>query len=150
MSNNTLSNENIFSIPIDQFEENFNNIPNNMEIIDNNEFIHKENKIKIDTSIPDYKSNKPGLDKSKKNIKEKYFGIINTIKKNEDTMNGCKYIPTTIVYSKIKDDRQIKSLTNSSKLYVCEFLNYNWKNKSKRFVVNNKIKYIELIKEMEK
>lgn len=145
MTDNSFSNENIFLIPIDQNEENSNDISNETENADDDQFILSESEIKTDTSFSD----ESDLEKKQNNLSEKYFNIVNAIKRSEDTMNECKYIPQSIAYSSIKDDREIKSLTNSSKLYVCEFLNYNWKNRTKRFVIKNKIKYIELIKKME-
>ena len=150
MIDNNFSNEDIFLVPIDQYEENSNDISNEIENVDDDQFILSESEIKTDTSFSDYKTDESGLEKSKNNLSEKYFNIVNTIKISEDIMNDHKYIPQSIAYSSIKDDREIKSLTNSSKLYVCEFLNYNWKNRTKRFVIKNKIKYIDLIKKMEK
>ena len=149
MSNYSFSNENIFTIPIDQYEDNTNNIPNEIDNTDNNPLKLNESEIKTDTSISDYKTDESDFDNSPKNISEIYFSIFNVKKRNEDYTNEYNNTPRAIAYSSIKDDKQIKSLTDSSKLYVCEFMAYNWKNKIRRFVINNKIKYIEIIKKME-
>ena len=52
----------------------------------------------------------------------------------------------TIVFSLNKGDRNIKSMTNSSKIYTSEIFKRNWKLKSKRLITKLKKKLIKQIK----
>ena len=52
-----------------------------------------------------------------------------------------------IVFSKNVNDRHIKSMTNSSKIYICEIFKQNWKLKARRLITKLKKR---LIKEYQK
>lgn len=108
---------NIFSIPIDQEEE--DNIINS-PTIPNNTISHNESQINQD--------------------------IINNNYINESNININKYnnIPWKI-FSVYKNNKN-KSVANSSKLYVTEILGYNWKIRIKKLLTRNKQKYIRIVK----
>ena len=69
----------------------------------------------------------------------------NSINQSED--NNDKNI---IIFSLNKNDRNIKSMTNSSKIYISEIFKKNWKLKSKRLITKLKIKLIKQWKNYEK
>ena len=50
---------------------------------------------------------------------------------------------TTIIFSSIKNDRNIKSMSNSSKIYISEIFKRNWKLKSRRLISKLKKKLIK-------
>ena len=50
---------------------------------------------------------------------------------------------TTIIFSSIKNDRNIKSMCNSSKIYISEIFKRNWKLKSRRLIAKLKKKLIK-------
>jgi hypothetical protein len=50
---------------------------------------------------------------------------------------------TTIIFSSIKNDRNIKSMSNSSKIYISEIFKRNWKLKSRRLIAKLKKKLIK-------
>ena len=43
---------------------------------------------------------------------------------------------STIIFSSAKNDRNIKSMSNSSKIYISEIFKRNWKLKSRRLIEN--------------
>lgn len=49
----------------------------------------------------------------------------------------------TIIFSSIKNDRNIKSMSNSSKIYISEIFKRNWKLKSRRLIAKLKKKLIK-------
>jgi len=57
------------------------------------------------------------------------------ISKSKQNRNKNK---KTIIFSSIKNDRNIKSMTNSSKIYTSEIFKKNWKLKSKRLIAKLK------------
>ena len=129
-------NENIFSIPIDYQDDNWTNFNNELNNQEKNE--NKQSKKEI--SILVYNKYQPYLNLNS-NINPKI---------SENIIKDSKFEPPAIVFSSIKNDRQMKSLANSSKLYVCEIFNYNWKHTIRKLVIYNKQKYTEKIKLMEK
>ena len=50
---------------------------------------------------------------------------------------------TTIIFSSTKNDRNIKSMSNSSKIYISEIFKRNWKLKSRRLIAKLKKKLIK-------
>jgi hypothetical protein len=50
---------------------------------------------------------------------------------------------TTIIFSSIKNDRNIKSMSNSSKIYISEIFKRNWKLKTRRLIAKLKKKLIK-------
>ena len=66
--------------------------------------------------------------------------------KSEDENND----KNIIIFSLNKNDRNIKSMTNSSKIYTSEIFKKNWKLKSKRLITKLKIKLIKQWKNFEK
>ena len=66
---------------------------------------------------------------------------LSSIDENEDVNNK-----NTIIFSLNKDDRNIKSMTNSSKIYTSDIFKRNWKLKSKRLITKLKKKLIKQIK----
>ena len=48
-----------------------------------------------------------------------------------------------IVFSKNVNDRHIKSMTNSSKIYICEIFKQNWKLKARRLITKLKKRLIK-------
>ena len=50
---------------------------------------------------------------------------------------------TTIIFSSAKNDRNIKSMSNSSKIYISEIFKRNWKLKSRRLIAKLKKKLIK-------
>ena len=66
---------------------------------------------------------------------------LSSIDENEDINNK-----NTIIFSLNKDDRNIKSMTNSSKIYTSDIFKRNWKLKSKRLITKLKKKLIKQIK----
>ena len=118
---------NIFSIPIDQEE---NEIINRSMISDN-----PQNQLKTNNNcISDIK----------------YSNILNYVNtENENTIKNYENDNSWIVFSVNKNKREIKSSANSSKFYVCEIFGHNWKSKVKKFLFNNKLKYIQHVKMMD-
>ena len=118
---------NIFSIPIDQEE---NEIINRSMISDN-----PQNQLKTNNNcISDIK----------------YSNILNYVNtENENTIKNYENDNSWIVFSVNKNKREIKSSANSSKFYVCEIFGHNWKSKVKKFLFNNKLKYIQYVKMMD-
>ena len=121
-------NDNIFSIPIDQEE---NDIINRSMISDN-----PQNQLKNNSNFVS-------------EIKRNNNKLNNIRNENENTLKNYKNNISWIVFSVNKNKREIKSSANSSKLYACEIFGYNWKFKIKKFLINNKLKYIELVKNMD-
>ena len=64
------------------------------------------------------------------------------------SINECEETndKNTIIFSSNKDDPNIKSMTNSSKIYISEIFKRNWKLKSKRLISKLKKKLIKQIK----
>ena len=118
---------NIFSIPIDQEE---NEIINRSMISDN-----PQNQLKTNNNcISDIK----------------YSNILNYVNtENENTIKNYENDNSWIVFSVNKNKREIKSSANSSQFYVCEIFGHNWKSKVKKFLFNNKLKYIQYVKMMD-
>ena len=50
---------------------------------------------------------------------------------------------TTIIFSSTKNDRNIKSMSNSSKIYISEIFKRNWKLKTRRLIAKLKKKLIK-------
>ena len=117
-------NDDIFSIPIDQEE----NEVINRSMISNN----PKNKLKTIYNIV--------LNINRNN------SILKNINKENETQKNYKNDSLWTVFSVNKNKREIKSSTNSSKFYVSEILANNWKSRVKRFLINNKIKFTRFVK----
>ena len=79
--------------------------------------------------------------KDKNNSSSFENNSLSSIDENEDINNK-----NTIIFSLNKDDRNIKSMTNSSKIYTSDIFKRNWKLKSKRLITKLKKKLIKQIK----
>jgi len=75
---------------------------------------------------------------TKNNLSKYSFDAL--ISKSKQNRNKNK---KTIIFSSIKNDRNIKSMTNSSKIYTSEIFKKNWKLKSKRLIAKLKKKLIK-------
>ena len=117
-------NDDIFSIPIDQEE----NEVINRSMISNN----PKNKLKTIYNIV--------LNINRNN------SILKNMNKENETQKKYKNDSLWTVFSVNKNKREIKSSTNSSKFYVSEILANNWKSRVKRFLINNKIKFTRFVK----
>ena len=71
----------------------------------------------------------------------------NSINKENDNneLKESKYV----VFSNEKDKRYIKSLINSSRIYISEILEKNWKLKIKKIIRKMKLQYIEKLNSIE-
>ena len=71
----------------------------------------------------------------------------NSINKENDNneLKESKYV----VFSNEKDKRYIKSLINSSRIYISEILEKNWKLKIKKIIRKMKVQYIQKLKSIE-
>ena len=80
------------------------------------------------------------------NISQESISFSSIDNKSEDDNND----KNIIIFSLNKNDRNIKSMTNSSKIYTSEIFKKNWKLKSKRLITKLKIKLIKQWKNYEK
>ena len=117
-------NDDIFSIPIDQEE----NEVINRSMISNN----PKNKLKTIYNIV--------LNINRNN------SILKNMNKENETQKKYKNDSLWTVFSVNKNKREIKSSTNSSKFYVSEIFVNNWKSRVKRFLINNKQKFTRFVK----
>ena len=147
MSQNIFHTDPIFVLPID-YEENFTNSSNenqNQKNYDNHFEKHKKKSYKKKkTSSEDENTNEntssekendqsSESSKDKDKIPKKIFG------REKDKENGKE----VIVFSTSVNNRHIKSMTNSSKIYVSEIFKQNWKLKSRRLITKLKKKLIK-------
>lgn len=77
--------------------------------------------------------------------KEKSENSSNMNHKKEDNYK-MKDKEEVIIFSKCKNDRYIKSLTNSNKIYTSEIFKKNWKLKCRRLITKLKMKLIKQYK----
>ena len=136
MSQNIFHIDPIFFLPID-FEENLKNKEDDNPKNDKINYI-KKNKENTENESTNEDSSSSGkeLDQSQD---------IDELKKDENPkINKEK---KTIVFSKSVNDPHIKSMTNSSKIYICEIFKQNWKLKARRLITKLKKR---LIKEYQK
>ena len=117
-------NDDIFSIPIDQEE----NEVINRSMISNN----PKNKLKTIYNIV--------LNINRNN------SILKNMNKENEKQKKYKNDSLWTVFSVNKNKREIKSSTNSSKFYVSEIFVNNWKSRVKRFLINNKQKFTRFVK----
>ena len=117
-------NDDIFSIPIDQEE---NEVINRCMISNN-----PKNKLKTIYNIV--------LNINRNN------SILKNMNKENETQKKYKNDSLWTVFSVNKNKREIKSSTNSSKFYVSEIFVNNWKSRVKRFLINNKQKFTRFVK----
>ena len=80
-------------------------------------------------------------EKSQDNYSSLENDSLSSINESEDTNDK-----NIIIFSSNKDDPNIKSMTNSSKIYISEIFKRNWKLKSKRLISKLKKKLIKQIK----
>ena len=71
----------------------------------------------------------------------------NNVNKKNDNNNLEK--PKFIVFSNEKNNKSIKSLINSSRIYISEILEKNWKLKIKKIIRKMKVQYIQKLKLIE-
>ena len=70
--------------------------------------------------------------------------IISIPEKNKSSSNSIQDDnQTTIIFSSTKNDRNIKSMSNSNKIYISEIFKRNWKLKSRRLIAKLKKKLIK-------
>ena len=70
--------------------------------------------------------------------------IISIPEKNKSSSNSIQDDnQTTIIFSSTKNNRNIKSMSNSSKIYISEIFKRNWKLKSRRLIAKLKKKLIK-------
>jgi len=130
MSQNVFLIDPIFFIPIDE------------------EYSKKKGKHKKDRITKNQKAkNKVGLEQNqdlnivKGNHPKK---IISSPEENKSTsINSQDDNQTTIIFSSTKNDKNIKSMSNSSKIYISEIFKRNWKLKSRRLISKLKKKLIK-------
>ena len=81
------------------------------------------------------------LDIIKGNHPKKFISIS---KENKSPSNNSQDDnQSTIIFSSIKNDPNIKSMSNSSKIYISEIFKRNWKLKSRRLIAKLKKKLIK-------
>ena len=68
--------------------------------------------------------------------------------KNSDQMVSAN-LPSIITFSTSKTNREIKSLANSSKIYIAEIFRRNWKLKARRLITKMKQKLIKKLNNIE-
>ena len=117
-------NDDIFSIPIDQEE---------------NEIINR-------SMISNNPTKKLTIYNIVLNINRNNSMLNNINKEKENTQKNYKNDSLWTVFSVNKNKREIKSSTNSSKFYVSEIFVNDWKSRVKRFLINNKQKYTRFVK----
>ena len=70
--------------------------------------------------------------------------IISFLKENKSSSNSSQNNnQSTIIFSSTKNNRNIKSMSNSSKIYISEIFKRNWKLKSRRLIAKLKKKLIK-------
>jgi len=119
MSQNIFLIDPIFFMPIDEEYSKQRNKPKK------NDFPNKNKINNIEKSKVFYST--------KNNLSKYSFDAL--ISKSKQNRNKNK---KTIIFSSIKNDRNIKSMTNSSKIYTSEIFKKNWKLKSKRLIAKLK------------
>lgn len=141
MSTNIFQINPIFCLPID-LEDNSQNKEEDItkgSIINN--FIKNNKKIKEN---PENDSTNEDSSSSKELDQSLDSG---EIQKENTNKTQEKKEKEYIIFSKSKNDPHIKSMTNSSKIYICEIFKQNWKLKARRLITKLKKK---LIKEYQK
>ena len=150
MSQNIFKIDPIFFLPID-FEENSKIISEQKQkdIMSNNNIekyrkkSHKKNKINLeDEATNENSSSGKEMDRSLEINKNKNSNKGKLERKEKEEEEEKDYI----VFSKSANDRNIKSLTNSSKIYISEIFKQNWKLKSRRLITKLKKKLIKQYK----
>ena len=70
--------------------------------------------------------------------------IISILKENKSSsISSQNNNQSTIIFSSTKNNRNIKSMSNSSKIYISEIFKRNWKLKSRRLIAKLKKKLIK-------
>ena len=140
MSQNIFHIDPIFFLPIDLDD----NLKNKEEDNPKND--------KINNIKENFKKNKENTENESTNEDSSSSGKeldqsqdIDELKKEENTKTNKEI--NTIVFSKSVNDPHIKSMTNSSKIYICEIFKQNWKLKARRLITKLKKR---LIKEYQK
>ena len=136
MSENIFHIDPIFFLPIDLEEnskssEDINEDHHNNLIL--NDYIKNKKKNKI-KNIEDEKTNE-----SSSSGKEELDQILSETKTNLEKKEN----KDIIIYSKSANDPNIKSMTNSSKIYIKEIFKNNWKSRAKRLIIKLKKKLIK-------
>jgi hypothetical protein len=130
MSQNVFLIDPIFFMPIDEEYSQRKEKHNKTEI-------KKSKKIKNMDGLDKYQD----IDIIRRNQLKK---IISFPEKNKSpSINSQDDNQETIIYSSSINDRNIKSMSNSSKIYISEILNRNWKLKSRRLITRLKKKLIK-------
>ena len=123
--------DSIFTLPIDLQQEDETNISkDNKSILNDDEKISEEINIIDENKDISFTSNRV-LDNDTK-------------QSNNDTKN-----PEFITFSTDKNNKEIKSLSNSSRLYINEILKKSWKMKVRRLIKRMKQKLIKKLNRIE-
>ena len=123
--------DSIFTLPIDLQQEDETNISkDNKSILNDDEKISDEINIIDENKDISFTSNRV-LDNDTK-------------QSNNDTKN-----PEFITFSTDKNNKEIKSLSNSSRLYINEILKKSWKMKVRRLIKRMKQKLIKKLNRIE-
>ena len=147
MSQNIFHADPIFVLPID-YEEDFTNSSKeiqNEKIYDNHFEKHKKKSYKKKKTTSEDENSNDNTSSGKENgqssesSKDKDKKQKKIIGRDEDKENGEE----VIVFSTSVNNRHIKSMTNSSKIYVNEIFKQNWKLKSRRLITKLKKKLIK-------
>ena len=69
--------------------------------------------------------------------------------KNQNPMISAANLPSIITFSTSKTNKEIKSLANSSKIYIAEIFRRNWKLKARRLITKMKQKLIKKLNNIE-
>ena len=135
MSHNIFHIDPIFFLPIDLEDNSKNKEEVNPKISIINDFkeYSQKNKLNIENESTNEDSSfgKELDDQSQDEIK------------SSNTKNNKEQEKEIIVFSKSVNDRHIKSMTNSSKIYICEIFKQNWKLKVRRLITKLKKKLIK-------
>jgi len=147
MSDNIFHTDPIFVLPID-YEENFTNSFNEKQneaicskhIEKHKKKSHKKKKINSeDETTNENSSSGKENDHSSESDKHKNKKQKNIFVREKGKEKGEE----VIVFSESVNNRYIKSMTNSSKIYVNEIFKQNWKLKSRRLITKLKKKLIK-------
>ena len=147
MSQNIFQIDPIFFLPID-LEDN-SNIPCELENESSHRFISNQLDFFKEKEISKIKKDIENENTDEYNFSEKEMDQFRDLRKTK-IGNNKKEGEDFIIYSKIKNDCHIKSMINSSKIYISEILKPNWKLKSRRLITKLKKKLIKKCDSMNK
>ena len=138
-----LSKDQLFALPIDLEEDMEEENPN----------ADSSDKTTETTPKDDSFENKTNLSKILEYLDEKsIFAIQEKYKMNLDNNSNPIFYtnsPSFITFSTSKENKEIKSLANSSKIYIAEIFRRNWKLKARRLITKMKQKLIKKLNYIE-